>query len=212
MHLAGATSDPGVRTFSDMLHSGESASPGWAAVRAWWSTEEEGLIEVLRVTKFVVGNASPNLQKTPRRLMAPAMLWAALEICRSGVTQILTLGGYDERPLWRVWERSVQSQGVSHLFVPELRISSDVALHMAEASISWTSRDEVVEFVNAVRIADAPSPALSWLDRYICIFLQAITEGVAPRPHFSEWDNDELEKLTNQLTAIVLDHQPPENW
>jgi hypothetical protein len=113
---------------------------------------------VLRLAKLVPLSGPLSLEglgeKRPRRLLTPALVWSCLDYLHTTIPNrpIITLGGYDEKPLWGTWrEQEISpSAQVGHLYAPQLdKIDNQhgsIALHMAshtQYSIEWESRDDI---------------------------------------------------------------------
>ncbi len=92
------------------------------------------------------------LGKKPRPLLTPPLLWTGLATVAADFpdSRIVTLSGYDERPLWNAWwDCSRRTLPVGHLYVPELTERSDGnrerAVHMARpgTQLDWTSDQDI---------------------------------------------------------------------
>jgi pimeloyl-ACP methyl ester carboxylesterase len=152
-----------VLTFSEVIATahndhGMIADP-WTAVRKWLGETDYRLGVILKVSKLIKQNdtsvdlASLSNQR-PRRLLTPAMVWTCLSYLNSLAQEqhIITLAGYDEKPLWDVWKAQSIAPAikVGHLFLPLLNeVDSQhgsAALHMEEPksySLDWNSRDDI---------------------------------------------------------------------
>ncbi|MBI1894164.1 MAG: metallophosphoesterase [Candidatus Rokubacteria bacterium] len=128
-----------------------------------WLTRESQLEHVLAVSKLLgTDDADPvsalrkALERKPRKLMAPVVVWSCLEAKRvdmSGKGGWFTIGGYDERMLWAAWREAFGAgDGLGHVYVPELkRLTSrgTGTLVMGEDSMYWASRDDILTSLKA---------------------------------------------------------------
>lgn len=146
-----------VRTFSAVVQRDDDATP-WEFVRKWLGENSTNyLFEVLHISKILKPHEDERAPlrvlnlKRPRRLLTPPVTWACLATVRSDFENwdILTLGGYDERFLWKAWRSTVaDGQGpVGHLYIPNLddlgATAADQPLHMAETLLAWGSVEDV---------------------------------------------------------------------
>jgi hypothetical protein len=115
--FARAKGDPAtlrITSFSEGLQGRESDL--WERVRKWLGATEYRMGQILEVCKLS-GDANSGqtladlLGRRPRRLLTPAMVWAALDghADASETKEVLTLSGYDELPLWQAWRESAGS-------------------------------------------------------------------------------------------------------
>ena len=108
--------------------------------------------KILEVSKLIrpleIGVESVSEPKRkPRRLLTPSMNWATLALLFSENKDktVITLGGFDEKPLWDAWKECIR-QNVSitgHLFTPIMKDQSGTPLHMETNPIGWNSREDV---------------------------------------------------------------------
>lgn len=145
-----------IRTFSELM-TDERAKSAWELMRGWFARQGYNLNDVLSITKLWSrgGDASEFarlLEKKPRPLLTPPLVWTGLvqiiEENKDG--RIITLGGYDERPLWDAWrECSPFSAPVGHLYAPQLTEPADGdqdrAVHMARPGthLDWNSKEDI---------------------------------------------------------------------
>jgi len=130
----------------------------WPTVRKWLGDTEYRMELVLRLAKLVPLSGPLSLdglgEKRPRRLLTPALVWSCLEFLHTNIPNrpLITLGGYDEKPLWGAWrEQEISSSArVGHLYAPQLseidNQHGSVALHMANPtkySLEWESKDDI---------------------------------------------------------------------
>jgi hypothetical protein len=134
----------------------ETARP-WPTVRKWLGDTEYRLDHVLKIAKLVSRSGAPAYAdlagKRPRRLLTPALVWSCLEFLHSNFRDrpIMTLGGYDESPLWSAWRDQVMTPTahVGHLYAPQLsefdNQHGSIAVHMANPkySLEWQSKDDI---------------------------------------------------------------------
>ena len=124
-----------------------------------WLGETTYLLEkVLRVSKLlpmqeeVAVTLEELVKQRPRRLLTPAVVWTCLlYLHRVNETRpIITLAGYDEKPLWQAWrdcsnEREIK---VGHLYAPELNQSDSSRgvrpIHMSTTDdLEWESKEDI---------------------------------------------------------------------
>jgi pimeloyl-ACP methyl ester carboxylesterase len=159
-----------VTTFSETVSSTNSdAFDPWPTIQRWLGDTEDRLDRILRVAKLVPrSDPSFTLQKLeekrPRRLLTPAMVWSCLQHLRQKISDrpVITLGGYDEQPLWHSWaSQSLHSDSVGHLYVPQLsKVDGQhgtIPLHMERegAAIEWNSKDDIRNALQAELASDA---------------------------------------------------------
>jgi hypothetical protein len=139
--------------FSEVL-SKEQANDTWCLVQTWLGETKWHLDNVLKVSKLLdtsVSSLDQLLQKRPRRLLTPALVWTCLLHIyqQRPKMRILTLGGNDERPLWEAWRElaKISTASVGHLYAPELREAQQdgtrSTLHMSTRDIGWSARQDI---------------------------------------------------------------------
>jgi hypothetical protein len=156
-----------------------------------WLTRVAQLERVLVVSKLLgMDDADPDvdlrkmLERKPRKLMAPVVVWSCLEAKRAdmiGRGGWLTIGGYDERMLWATWREVFGAgDGLGHIYVPELKKLTSRgtgSLVMGEDSMYWASRDDILA---SLRADDNPpsdrSHVTGWLIEQ-CLLLPKILRG-----------------------------------
>jgi 3',5'-cyclic AMP phosphodiesterase CpdA len=155
----------------------------WTVHAEWLARESNRLGRVLRVSKLfdpsLEGPETP-LERKPRKLMTPAVIWSCFELLRVSLPKDppavwVTLGGWDERDLWAAWRDVFGSRdGVGHLYVPELKgLGGDDGrpLIMAEAAIHWESLEDIRRSLRRDTFPPSDgSHLLGWLLRH-CFFL-----------------------------------------
>ena len=98
--------------FTEILKNSE-AQEIWELVQSWLGKSNYRLQEILHVSKLLPASSGANegvglqtlLARRPRRLLTPVLVWTALVwvMLETNARGVLTVGGYDERHLWRVW-------------------------------------------------------------------------------------------------------------
>ncbi len=155
---AKAAGNVSCRNFSDIANSDAAGqSDPWPFVDRWLGKTEKMLDEVLRISKTLEPHELDSISgdvlksKRPRRLLNPAVVWACLHHIASLYPgrPIITLGGYDERPLWDAWRSSITdgSYRVGHLYLPSLG-KPNSPLHMSKVKLDWDSQDDVLSSLN----------------------------------------------------------------
>ena len=145
-----------IRTFSELMTE-ERARSAWELMRDWFVKQGYNLNDILSITKLWPrgGDAAAFaklLEKKPRPLLTPPLVWTGLVQIVSENTdkRIITLGGYDERPLWDAWRECAPfTPPVGHLYAPQLTEpddgNQDRAVHMARPGthIDWSSKEDI---------------------------------------------------------------------
>ncbi|HLO96945.1 MAG TPA: hypothetical protein VK171_00005, partial [Fimbriimonas sp.] len=128
-------------------------------------------------------------KRRPRRLLSPAVVWSCLHLQSqtAGDRPIITLGGYDERPLWETWYECTDRLhlSVEHLYVPEMMVGSNTLRMAAEQTpIRWLNSrdvlDKFMEQLNAMswEAATAPGQVIPWCFNG-CVRLPQFVRGEA---------------------------------
>lgn len=195
----GNSSDLRVTTFTSVIppteNGGRNTARPWPTVRKWLGDTEYRMEFVLRLAKLAPLSGPLSLdrlgEKRPRRLLTPALVWSCLDYLHTTNPNrpVITLGGYDERPLWAAWrEQGISpSAQVGHLYAPQLdKIDNQhgsVALHMAshtQYSIEWESRDDIRKALDSEFEAGTdwhkPNRLIPWCAKS-CIFLPRFFSG-----------------------------------
>src|ERR1022692_1297285 len=169
--LTVASGDPSaltVRSFSEVVTT-ERYRNAWELLQNWLSDAKYQLKDILKISKL--SPLDPDsaaiaslLSRKPRRLLTPPLVWTCLIALleEDSSRQILTLGGYDERPLWEAWRDCIRKPlKVGHLYIPELIHPSAAkiqqAVHMAEPGMNlyWESKEDIcAAFTGALGEAD----------------------------------------------------------
>jgi predicted MPP superfamily phosphohydrolase len=164
-----------VRLFSETLTPGRTEET-WGMVRNWLAGNDYKLNTVLEVSKLTSGGEETKLdqllQRRPRRLLTPPLVWACLRYLMGefAAASVITLGGYDERVLWKAWRETVLHVGgakVGHLYAPVLQkpLAGPVgeAVHMATTNLAWDSREDIEKALEDDRLASPDTQ--NWLAR-----------------------------------------------
>jgi predicted MPP superfamily phosphohydrolase len=140
--------------FSELINGARSQTT-WEMVRKWLAENQYRLDRILEVSKITSSGEDITLeqllQRRPRRLLTPPLVWACLSYLLPDApnSSVITLGGYDERTLWKTWRESIQSSGakVGHLYAPVLQepaaTTSGQAVHMSKRNLAWDSREDI---------------------------------------------------------------------
>lgn len=147
---AGMTKPFQERQFSQILAAPDSQFDAWPIVQRWLGVTEKRVLELLRISKIVKPEETDDSQlsllrdRRPRRLLNPAVIWACLaQIAEEYPGRpIITLGGYDERPLWEAWRNGIVNDNLSvgHLYNPCL---GDTPLHMSSENLGWDCKEDI---------------------------------------------------------------------
>ncbi len=215
---AKALGDISCRNFSDIASSeANSLGDPWPFVDRWLGKTEKMLDEVLRISKTLEPHEIDSISgdvlksKRPRRLLNPAVVWACLHHIASLYPgrPIITLGGYDERPLWDAWRSSITdgSYKVGHLYLPSLG-KPNSPLHMSRVKLDWDSQDDVLTSLSEDILkngeewmADFAMPAWSLLQ---CISLPDFaTSGCSTIDRLTINDSASPNDVVSELAAML---------
>lgn len=214
-----------IRTFSEIVTQ-ERYRFAWEALQKWFTNPQYQLKEVFAIAKLSPTTLDSEgleslLLRKPRRLLTPAMVWTCLLHLAEEMpgTQLVTLGGNDERGLWNAWRDSAATNlKVGHLYVPELLRSSPSdgqrAVHMDQpgTNLNWYSKQDIRDALrDAQRSEDwtAPGRLIPWafvqgvqLPRYLNE--EAVTLPIGGTPVRTPAD---LSRVDSGLAAGALSDQ-----
>ncbi len=138
------------RRFSQLLGQQTDPLNAWPIVQKWLGFTEERMLEVMRICKILRSEDADDsplsvlASRRPRRLLTPAVIWTCLAQIRSVFRDnpIITLGGADERRLWRAWRERIREghADVGHLY----NASLGPDLHMSSINLAWDSHSDIV--------------------------------------------------------------------
>lgn len=142
----------GTTLFSADL-GGENDADPWPQVQQWLGEADHLLEKVLKVSKLLGADTTLEqlIGKRPRRLLTPVVVWTVLMNVqrRAPTSSIITLSGYDERPLWQAWRECIRLPNVriGHLYIPKL-VHSDsgggaTPIHMEKVPLAWESKEDI---------------------------------------------------------------------
>lgn len=191
-----------VSRFSDYMSDSLDA---WPVMQAWLGKTDDRVKQILEISKILEANSDEATtdnalrNRKPRRILTPATVWSVLESVRSKIEQecsTITLGGVDEKPLWRTWRNNICSgERVGHLYNPKL--GSNEPIHMAKTDLGWDSVDCVRDaFELSLREPNslAQDALIPWTMRG-CVELPAfIMSG------FSETESPFIGSIDNAMT------------
>lgn len=143
------------RKFKELYESDEKAIFFRTYVKRWLGENNiYRLPEVLKVSKLTkpeddsLGQLS---DRKPRRILTPSMVWASLAVLFTEQPNrtIITLGGYDEEPLWKAWKECVREEDTitGHLYTPILKDEAGKPIHMETFKIGWNNRNDVLNTI-----------------------------------------------------------------
>lgn len=150
------------RECSELLET-DSAADIWTQVKQWLGETTYPLDKVLRVSKLLSAENETSVsiedlrKQRPRRLLTPAVVWTCLLYLHhpDETRPIITLAGYDEKPLWQAWRDCSNEPEikVGHLYAPELNQSDSTngvrPVHMsATEDLAWESREDISNALN----------------------------------------------------------------
>lgn len=138
-----------VRRFQEFM---ESKLDAWPVMQQWLGKTDERVNSILQISKILdidsnsAATATALREKRPRRILTPATVWAVLtELLSSigGNPPVITLGGVDEKQLWKSWRKHIyNSERIGHLYNPKL--GSDRPVHMASTNLGWDSLEHIL--------------------------------------------------------------------
>lgn len=136
-----------VVTFSEVMkHETES----WQILEQWLGRTNDRVRKILEVSKILETDshdgavASALSARKPRRLLTPATVWGVLASVLANelsASSVITLGGEDEKPLWKAWRNNIlkEAEHVGHLYIP--RLGESRAIHMADLKLGWDMKE-----------------------------------------------------------------------
>lgn len=139
------------KLFSQLINS-KMYETIWKQVQIWLGDTQYKLEKIFRISKLEIATLDGLLNNRPRRLLTPALVWAALEQLRKSNPshKVITLGGTDEKELWEAWrDLSTGSNAhVGHIYAPALLETKDdrsQTLHMAHTNLKlvWHSKQDI---------------------------------------------------------------------
>lgn len=139
------------RQFSELYNDDKKAIFFRSFVQSWLGKNEiydlQRVLSVSKLTEPDDQSIESSSKRKPRRILTPSMVWACLAILLDEKKDrtFITLGGYDEKPLWQAWKECVKEnvRTTGHLYTPILKDQSGKPLHMETFNIGWNSRDDV---------------------------------------------------------------------
>jgi hypothetical protein len=196
--VGGNADDLAVRLFSDAIKKSENAEHIWPYVQQWLAGQHTPELKgVLSVSKLWPDSCEDPLEtlerlgsRRPRRLLTPPVVWTCLLLLNQEYPDnpVITLGGFDEEPLWRVWSlcAPVRHGRVGHLYNPILGKRSAAeqpkTWYMGDDPLSWNSLSDIKSDLRAqtqIGAAAAPANQLSlphWAFR-CCSLLPSFVAG-----------------------------------
>ena len=175
-----------IKLFSEIVNV-PSCKEAWHFTQNWLGETTDKLERILKISKLYIDGEELGdlLQRRPRRLLSPAMVWACLVKLSSdwGDNPVITLGGYDEFSLWQYWRQCFANKvpTLGHLYIPELKqiIPDDGkrTIHMDTTPLNWTSKDDIfqclkreIEMTSGDVDFFSDTPMLAWVAS-LCVLL-----------------------------------------
>jgi predicted MPP superfamily phosphohydrolase len=217
----------------------------WVLLQDWFKNGSVRMQDVLLVTKLInefelETKINDNLSnRKPKRLMTPAVVWGCLlsiidgNACGCDISDIdgnewyITLGGYDERNLWKTGrEKTEQFNGIriSHLFNPEIFLSdqeSNLTLVLSEKShlLEWDAEEDILmalqeDYANYHTPGYEPEKSMIHWVISGCILLPSYLTGRNSADFLNSigvdsWNPKERYDLSNKLEIIAKEVS---NW
>ena len=224
VRVGASSAFPETRLVSQLLEQDDSAKLH-EEIDRWMVTTDYRLPLFLEVVKLLGKNDEAVSResidnKRPRSLLNPAVVWAALASIKESNSdhRVITLGGNDERDLWRAWgQRSDESANdTGHLYIPILAgvtTEKDRPQRLAESILAWRDSSDALEDLRA-SVVDPSSP---WDDDRLplwtlngCILLPRAISGSTGS---LELDGNVIESLAQvEQLAQSLGEEPILNW
>jgi hypothetical protein len=179
----------------DPLGDGPSAllraADPWGVATALYSEHNPSLYSVLAAIKIVPNVPLRDLDKhAPRivtallskdsyRLLTPVTLWAFLQDLLREVpaAAVMTLGGYDEALLWKLWRETFQI-GVDQLHNPHIK-----GLNNESGMVQWASVDYLRRHLGREQGTpdwDSPNRYIPWLFQHALLLPHYLTREQVP--------------------------------
>lgn len=218
-----------VRRLSEELKQSVAMEDAWALTRKWLGNTEQPLKEILRLSKLYepltkdAALLNAMLDRRPRRLLTPPLVWLGLRLMSKNRGGLITLGGRDETELWQAWRTLGVDPHltVGHLYgatLSEMGHGGRRDIHMRSTRLSWHSVSDISSALQAADTADAPphpGTLPTWcLDQ--CVFLpqyvdgrhpEAVIDGLVYRMSAEVWNlpvESRRRGLTSELEARLL--------
>ena len=203
--------DVAVSLFSEVA-TADTAGGTWEITRKWLSENSYRLEKVLEVSKLTIAGQEIRLeellQRRPRRLLTPPLVWTCLSYLleQNSHASVITLGGYDERVLWKAWRESVRGEEVivGHLYGPVLEeavpTSPGQPVHMATTNLAWDSREDILNALEEDRLAGTDAKnylALGRMAEWCIRGAILLPRFVADQPPDWEIDGKKIGPLSN---------------
>jgi nucleoside phosphorylase len=120
------------RRFSEFVGDTKSRTPMDGALESLggnlvkWLLGTEELRKVLKDSKLLLPDDAVALDKKPRKLLSPAVVWTVLGLITKDIPNcngVLTLGGDDEKAIWNI--PNVNTIPIHNIFLPKVRGDMD---------------------------------------------------------------------------------------
>jgi hypothetical protein len=168
--------------FTQLLRQ-KTRTDAWINIQTWLGKSTNDLKQILNIAKLIPTGSETQyelddiLGKRSKKLLTPAVVWTCLKKVRSRFNDRthITLGGYDEKPLWDAWNECIsQGNPVNHLYIPRLSKPipghrGDQTVHMENASLHWVSREDITNYLQVEAAAanatewNRPERSIPWL-------------------------------------------------
>ncbi|CUH68726.1 5'-methylthioadenosine/S-adenosylhomocysteine nucleosidase [Thalassovita gelatinovora] len=118
--------------FSDFVKSPDQETDDTVFARlgknlVTWLLESERLKNVLQDSKLLDQDSSPQLDRKPRKLLSPSVVWTVMECVVKNLSDgqaLATLGGHDEYAIWQACPQK-NSYSIQSIFLPKVRGDMD---------------------------------------------------------------------------------------
>lgn len=197
----GKTSMLASRSFSEIRNGGSHTQAAWEILQNWLGNNAFYTDDALRISKILPSRdrSEPEppehvlqllARRRPRRLMNPSMVWTCLRILHQENPDlpITTLGGHDEKDLWKAWRTCCDFEGmqVCHLYVSKLS-DGEVPVHLKETPLAWKSKEDIeAEFRRAIgkdaspQLWDKNQSMIPWVINNCVLMPNFIANGRMP--------------------------------
>lgn len=128
------------RRFSEFFGNTDNRQPSEGALEylgdnlVKWLMGSDKLRKVLKESKLMDSENVAALDKKPRKLLSPAVVWTVLKLLtrERSDRDVITLGGEDEKPIWRSFPSS-SALTITNILVPTVRGDMDSDLLRLES-------------------------------------------------------------------------------
>jgi len=190
--VGGVDAKLSVHLFSERLEDDETKREAWQLTRKWLGDTQQPLEEVLRLSKLLPSSGDDSssladlIQKRPRRLLTPPIVWLGLRLMAKAYPGAISLGGIDETALWDAWRRLGIDPTISagHLYGARLseigRTGARHDLRLKVTPLAWDSVADIRDALARNSTASVERDTLAVWSLEQCVFLPQYVQGELP--------------------------------